>query len=175
MVQPHSFSSIPVIDLAQASTPAGRSQLLKALHHALTSVGFLYVANHGVPKHVVADMVALLPKLFNLSEAEKQEIALEKSPHFLGYSNVGSETTAGKRDLREQFEFATELENTWSSDQPLYDRLRGPNQVGAFSLLDVNRALRTALITSSGHRHFQRLGMSLRPMLQSLLRSLYGF
>jgi isopenicillin N synthase-like dioxygenase len=56
-------------------------------------------------------------------------VALHNSPHFLGYSQIGSETTAGVQDQREQFEFATELPNTWSEGKPRYELLKGPNQV----------------------------------------------
>ncbi|EEP77939.1 predicted protein [Uncinocarpus reesii 1704] len=55
-------------------------------------------------------------------------MALQNSPHFLGYSSLGSETTGGKADRREQVEFATELTAVASNTAPLYEKLRGPNQ-----------------------------------------------
>jgi isopenicillin N synthase-like dioxygenase len=127
-----SFSAIPRIDLSLANDPSTLPQLLTDLRHALVDVGFLYVSGHGVPSSVVSDLVSALPGLFGLGAAEKRAVALENSPHFLGYSGVGSENTAGSVDLREQFEFATELEATWrkGGGLPLYERLRGPNQVG---------------------------------------------
>ncbi|KAL1961898.1 hypothetical protein VTN77DRAFT_931 [Rasamsonia byssochlamydoides] len=126
----HAFTSIPIIDLSLASSPTTRDQLLRQLHHALTSVGFLYVSNHGVPDKVITDLVHSLPRLFALPPDAKEEIALCNSPHFLGYSSVGAEMTAGKTDRREQVEFATELEERWKpgSGIPLYERLKGPNQ-----------------------------------------------
>lgn len=80
---------------------------------------------------MVNGLVTSLPDLFNLSDDAKQEIALANSPHFLGYSSVGAETTGGKADEREQVEFATELTAPYNDDGnvPLYERLRGPNQV----------------------------------------------
>lgn len=129
----HDFTSIPIIDLSLASSPetTTRDHLLRQLHHALTSVGFLYVSNHGVPDGVIADLVDALPKLFALPSDAKEQIALHNSPHFLGYSSVGAEMTAGKTDRREQVEFATELEERWMPGRgiPLYERLKGPNQV----------------------------------------------
>ncbi|KAL1983465.1 hypothetical protein VTN96DRAFT_10286 [Rasamsonia emersonii] len=126
----HAFTSIPIIDLSLASSPSTRSELLHQLRHALTSVGFLYVANHGVPEKVISDLVEALPKLFALPAQAKDEIALRNSPHFLGYSSVGAEMTAGRTDRREQVEFATELEERWAPGCgiPLYERLKGPNQ-----------------------------------------------
>jgi isopenicillin N synthase-like dioxygenase len=123
------FQSIPIIDLSLANSPATRSGLLQQLHQALIEVGFLYVSNHEVPQNVVSDLKEVLPRLFNLDLEHKEKVALYNSPHFLGYSRIGSETTAGVQDQREQFEFATELPYTWSEDKPRYERLKGPNQV----------------------------------------------
>jgi isopenicillin N synthase-like dioxygenase len=123
------FTSIPVIDLDKASNQDTKVDLLSDLRHALTDVGFLYVFNHGISKTVISDLVDALPRLFSLSQQEKEEVALKKSPHFLGYSDTGAERTAGKTDAREQFEFATELLDEWKKGQPLAERLKGPNQV----------------------------------------------
>lgn len=124
-----SFTRIPRLDLSLAAEPTTQPQLLRELRYALTDVGFLYVENHGVPGDAISDVVDALPRLFALPAAAKEEVALAKSPHFLGYSGDGSETTAGRSDRREQFEFATELTATWSDGLPLRDRLRGPNPV----------------------------------------------
>ena len=123
------FQSIPVIDLSLAKSPSTRPKLLKEIHYALTRVGFLYITHHDVPPKVIADLKDTLPTLFALDPATKEEVALHNSPHFLGYSQVGSETTAGIQDKREQFEFATELPDVWHQGLPIYERLKGPNQV----------------------------------------------
>ncbi|KAI1804191.1 putative hyoscyamine 6-dioxygenase [Daldinia bambusicola] len=123
-----SFNEIPIIDLLQANDISTNPKLLGSLRYALTEVGFLYVSNHGVPAAVIDELVNALPALFELSREVKKSVALENSPHFLGYSGVGSENTGGREDQREQFEFATELTETWRPDLPLYERLRGPNQ-----------------------------------------------
>lgn len=127
MASAHNFDSIPIIDLSLAATDKPR--LLAQLRHALTDVGFLYVVNHGVPATAISDVVQALPRLFALPPGAKEGVALRNSPHFLGYSGDGAETTGGKTDRREQFEFATELGETWRVGSPLRDRLRGPNQV----------------------------------------------
>ncbi|KAI1176045.1 2OG-Fe(II) oxygenase superfamily protein [Nemania sp. FL0916] len=125
-----SFATIPTLDLSQSTNPSSRGVFLQDLRHALIDVGFLYISNHGVPSTVIADLVAALPTLFALGDEVKSAVALENSPHFLGYSGIGSENTGGSADLREQFEFATELEATWREGEgmPLCERLRGPNQ-----------------------------------------------
>ncbi|KAF5580243.1 epoxide hydrolase [Fusarium pseudoanthophilum] len=116
------FTQIPIIDIS-SPTP----QTLSNLRTALTDIGFLYISNHSVPSSTISSLINILPNLFALSPQAKQEIALENSPHFLGYSAAGTETTAGKADLREQVELATELDKA-PDDAPLYDGLRGPNQ-----------------------------------------------
>ena len=123
------FTSIPVIDFAQANSPEMRAEVLAELRYALTHVGFLYISNHGISNVVIKSLVDALSRLFSLSDEEKFEVALSNSPHFLGYSGTGAETTAGKVDEREQFEFATELVNDWTEEKPLAEKLRGPNQV----------------------------------------------
>lgn len=138
MATAHDFTEIPIIDLSLASCSDTRPILLKRLHHALVSTGFLYVSNHGVPPKVIRDLVEILPRFFSLTDSAKEQIALSSSPHFLGFSNVGSETTGGKADKREQVEFATELTASNDTDAPLYEKLRGPNQVRADSIFPCN-------------------------------------
>ncbi|KAK2042898.1 2OG-Fe(II) oxygenase [Colletotrichum somersetense] len=123
-----SFTTIPIIDLSLADDPASEAGLRERLRHALVHVGFLYVVNHGVPEETVSAVVEALPRLFALPAAAKEEMALANSPHFLGYSGDGTETTAGAADRREQVEFATELADGWRPGLPLRERLRGPNQ-----------------------------------------------
>jgi isopenicillin N synthase-like dioxygenase len=124
-----SFTEIPTIDLALAKDPVSLPQLLQSLRHALVDVGLLYISNHSVPQSTIENLVTALPALFSLPQQANQAIALENSPHFLGYSGTGHESTGGKADQREQVEFATELSETWSETSLLYERLRGPNQV----------------------------------------------
>ncbi|KAF5019461.1 hypothetical protein F66182_8543 [Fusarium sp. NRRL 66182] len=118
----HDFTSIPILDLSLSD-----DQVLPKLRLALADVGFLYISNHDVPSSVIDDLVQILPRLFALADETKHEIALANSPHFLGYSAAGTETTAGNLDQREQLELATELTKA-PDGSPLYDRLRGPNQ-----------------------------------------------
>ncbi|KAJ8060268.1 hypothetical protein OCU04_010609 [Sclerotinia nivalis] len=122
------FSEIPVLDLSLANDPSTKPQLLKELRDVLLNIGFLFVKNHEVPTDIVDKLVQTLPDLFGIPIEEKISIALENSPHFLGYSGLGAEMTAQVKDQREQFEFATELEPTWVEGDLLYKKLVGPNQ-----------------------------------------------
>jgi isopenicillin N synthase-like dioxygenase len=133
-----------------ASDPDAKPALLKQLHAALFDVGFLYVINHNVPADTISRLANMLPDLFGLPVEQKAHLSKLNSPHFLGYSGFAEETTLGKQDLREQFDFATELPAIWENGTSpdatselrpcnrngsiprdftqLYWRLRGPNQ-----------------------------------------------
>ncbi|KIW18270.1 hypothetical protein PV08_02558 [Exophiala spinifera] len=122
--------SIPTIDLSKAQNSLTRAEVLEELRHALLEVGFLYLANYSPVYSTIDDLVRILPPLFGLPQDVKESVALVNSPHFLGYSKFGSETTAKAQDHREQFELANELEDKYGRDNtlPLYSRLQGPNQ-----------------------------------------------
>ena len=133
--------SIPVLDLSQALLPSTRQFPLSQLREALFHTGFLYIINHEVDKATINDMVEKLPIIFDLPSNLKSQRSKKSSPHFLGYSGFAEETTLGKKDLREQWDFGSDVPAIWndtnvfkhsnsSSKQysELYWRLRGPNQ-----------------------------------------------
>jgi isopenicillin N synthase-like dioxygenase len=131
--------SLPILDLSLADDPSSRAHLLEQLRASLFDIGFLYVENHGVEQSRVSALTDLLPKLFDLPDASKLRVSKLNSPHFLGYNGFAEETTLGKRDLREQFDYATELPVIWEQEKSevdgegrdysqLFWRLRGPNQ-----------------------------------------------
>lgn len=128
MIEPKSisFEEIPLIDFDDLTRD--KVKLLSRLRFAILEVGFLYVKNINITKYDIDNLVTLLPELFNVSIEDKRQILLEDSPHFLGYSAVGSETTAGKVDQREQFEFTSDPVSRWRQGSPLYLKLHGPNQ-----------------------------------------------
>jgi isopenicillin N synthase-like dioxygenase len=130
--------TIPILDLGLAEDPSQRNILLGQLRDALFNVGFLYIINHGVEEETILNLATRMPELFCLSDLDKNELSKLHSPHFLGYSSVAEEITQGKHDLREQFDFATELPVIYGSESSIqhserdfasqYWRLRGPNQ-----------------------------------------------
>ena len=137
-----SFSSLPVLDLSLADDKLQRPRFLQQLHEALFDVGFLYIVNHGVAESTIKNLTSMLPRLFDLPIESRSSLTKPNSPHFLGYSGFAEETTAGQQDLREQFDFATELPVVWQELKDVgcgrgayrrdftqqYWRLRGPNQ-----------------------------------------------
>ena len=137
------MASIPVLDLSWANDPDRKPKLLDQLRAALFEVGFLYIVNHGVDSNIIEALTDRLPDLFALPDEQKAALSKLNSPHFLGYSGFAEEPTLGKQDLREQFDFATELPVVYDESgdtavtdcgsgqrdfTQLYWRLRGPNQ-----------------------------------------------
>ncbi|KAF2126001.1 Clavaminate synthase-like protein [Dothidotthia symphoricarpi CBS 119687] len=79
---------LPILDISKATKTDQKLELLDQLHNALFN---------------------LLPTLFDQPPHTKASLPKLKSPHFLGYSGYAEETTLGVKDLREQFDLATEL------------------------------------------------------------------
>lgn len=123
------FSFIPVIDLEEAFDPDKKPLFLQHLRYALMNVGFLLLANHekyGPSRQDFADIKQQAIEFFALPEHVKKECEMINSPHFLGYSRLGNEITAGRADWREQIDLATELPKP-KKGEPLYKQIEGPN------------------------------------------------
>ncbi|KAI0392774.1 hypothetical protein F5Y17DRAFT_435031 [Xylariaceae sp. FL0594] len=122
-----SFTSIPILDLAQSRDPATKPQFLAELRHALMEVGFLYLKNVGVPDDLWRDVVSQGRAFFDIPREEKLKIEMKNAPSFLGYSQLSAEITAGAIDHREQIDLSTE-HPVPGPDAPLWDNLLAPNQ-----------------------------------------------
>ncbi|KAI9571182.1 Clavaminate synthase-like protein [Boletus coccyginus] len=113
------FSSVPVLDFALANDEA---------HMHSSTLAFSTLKNHTVPQNVIDDLIGYIPRLFDLPQEAKNEILMANSPHFFGYSKLGTEVTKGKIDYSEIFSFGTPHETRWRPGAPEYLRLWGPCQ-----------------------------------------------
>ncbi len=122
---------IPVLRLDTARTASGAfaSGFLDDLRAALHEVGFLQLTDYGAAPGQIAELTDLTARFFALPLDERLALDNRLSPHFRGYTRLGHEITAGRRDAREQLDFGPEQEPlpraAW--DAP-FDLLRGPNQ-----------------------------------------------
>ncbi|CAG8637516.1 10658_t:CDS:2, partial [Dentiscutata heterogama] len=105
-----------------------KDEFLSQLRHTLFHIGFLYVKNHPIPEELITKIKSYSTQLFDLPTSEKLRIEMCNSPHFLGYNKLAAEKTKDIDDQREQFDFATETPYTWKEGEPMYRRLKGPNQ-----------------------------------------------
>ena len=78
---------------------------------------------------LMREVRALAARAIRLPAADLRAIDMVHSPHFRGYSCVGSERTQGRADLREQLDFAPERSpDPRARGGAAYWRLPGPNQ-----------------------------------------------
>lgn len=118
-----SVTALPVIDLR--GEPGGLRQGLREAAH---EVGFCYLTGHGVPAALVNKLLGAARRLFALPQADKDAIAMVKSPHFRGYTRLGGELTRGEVDWREQIDVGPQRPSIGGPGKPDYLWLQGPNQ-----------------------------------------------
>jgi isopenicillin N synthase-like dioxygenase len=118
-----SVTALPEVDLRHPAGPL-RERLREITHE----VGFFYLTGHGVPDALTDRMLAVARQLFALPQADKDAVAMVRSPHFRGYTRLGGELTRGEVDWREQIDIGPEREPIGGPGQPDYLWLQGPNQ-----------------------------------------------
>lgn len=118
-----SVTALPVVDLR-----AGANQLRRGLREAAHEVGFFYLTGHGVPDELAHRVLRAARRLFELPQADKDAVAMVRSPHFRGYTRMGGELTRGEVDWREQIDIGPERAPIGGPGQPDYLWLQGPNQ-----------------------------------------------
>jgi isopenicillin N synthase-like dioxygenase len=116
-------AALPIVDL-RADPGALRDSLREAAHQ----VGFFYLTGHDVPEDLTARMLEVARRLFALPQAQKDAVAMVRSPHFRGYTRLGGELTLGEVDWREQIDIGPERPPIGGSGKPDYLWLQGPNQ-----------------------------------------------
>ena len=122
-------ASIPVVDIAplRAGDRAAAAPVIRALDAACRTHGFFYVAGHGVPPSLLAELERLARAFFAGDEATKREIRMALGGRaWRGYFPVGGELTSGAPDWKEGLYFGAEL----AADHPAVrrgDPLHGPN------------------------------------------------
>jgi isopenicillin N synthase-like dioxygenase len=118
-----SVTALPVVDLR-----ADSSQLRQGLREAAHEVGFFYLTGHEVPQELAGRLLAAARRLFELPDADKDAVAMVRSPHFRGYTRLGGELTRGRVDWREQIDIGPERPPIGGKGKPDYLWLQGPNQ-----------------------------------------------
>jgi isopenicillin N synthase-like dioxygenase len=86
------MSAIPVLDLSQAASVAGKARLVQELRQACLEAGFFYVINHGVSADLVRSAYAQTALLFDAPMPDKMAIHLSHSTCRRGYERIGDQT-----------------------------------------------------------------------------------
>lgn len=123
-----STAGLPVLDLRRRHGD-DRQTFLTELRRAARDVGFFVVTGHGVAPELETSLDDAVRRFFALPVAERLAIENTGSPHFRGYSRVGTELTAGRADQREQIDVGPEREAVLRHDgDPVWTGLVGPNR-----------------------------------------------
>ena len=90
--------TLPIISLAKLLHGPERDTEIARLRQVTHEIGFFYLADHGIPAELQAEMFTVAEEFFALPQEAKEEIAFTDNPHYRGYSRLGEELTQGKTD-----------------------------------------------------------------------------
>lgn len=126
----HDQGAIPVLDLATARQSDGsfNPEFIEQLRHATHHVGFFQITGYGASPGQPERLLDLIRRFFTLPLEERMKLDNRRSPHFRGYTRMGTEVTQGRADAREQIDYSPEREpvTDYPDDKP-YWLLQGPN------------------------------------------------
>ena len=122
--------SIPVLDLGTARQADGSfsPDFIGQLRYATHNVGFFHVTGYGAAPGQPEQLLDTIRRFFSLPLEERLKLDNRLSPHFRGYTRMGTEVTQGKADAREQIDYSPERQpvTDYPEDQPFW-LLQGPN------------------------------------------------
>jgi isopenicillin N synthase-like dioxygenase len=110
------MGAVPCFDFGAAMDPRTIAHVEKAARE----IGCFYVRHPLFRAARCEQALADARAFFSVSQAAKERLSIERSPHFRGYSEMRNE-----RDWREQIHFGRE--EPAGGPAPAYQRLRGPN------------------------------------------------
>ncbi|XP_064406714.1 uncharacterized protein LOC135351592 isoform X2 [Halichondria panicea] len=98
---------IPVVDLrdtVSGSKDLGSCPQVKELHSSLSTVGFVFLKNHGIDKQMVEGSFAASREFFALSEESKAVFATNAGCGPNGYSSINAKSSPQPNDMKEFFD-----------------------------------------------------------------------
>jgi isopenicillin N synthase-like dioxygenase len=126
----HDQGAIPVLDLGRARQDDGSfsPHFIEQLRYATHNVGFFQITGYGAAPGQPERLLDLIRRFFALPLKERMKLDNRLSPHFRGYTRMGTEVTQGRADAREQIDYSPEREpvTDYPADKP-YWLLQGPN------------------------------------------------
>ncbi|RMD48349.1 MAG: isopenicillin N synthase family oxygenase [Alphaproteobacteria bacterium] len=109
------LDAVPVVDFAGWSgDAAARDGVARAIDHALTNIGFMYLSGHGVPERLRADAFRVAREFFARPQDEKMALHISRSgPALHGYTEFfGENADPGRtRDYKEIFDLGREAKD----------------------------------------------------------------
>ncbi len=157
------MNELPIVDMdgVRAGDPKAIERAARDIHAAFTTVGFLYIANHGLPETVVQDALREAQGFFRQPVEKKREVAINKRHR--GFNALGDALMyeATKPDYKEFYTMGLELPED-DPDVLAGEPLRGPNNWPAD-----RPALRTAMT-----RYYEEIGQCGADLLSCVAVSL---
>ena len=158
--------TIPVLDMSTARLADGsfNPDFIDQLRDAAHRVGFFQIVGYGAADGQVAELFDAIKRFFELPLDERLKLDNRNSPHFRGYTRMGTERTQGRADAREQLDYSPESEPVADyADDQKYWLLRGPNQWPDAVQPDLReKAMAWAgLMSSVGHDLLAAIGVGL--------------
>lgn len=159
--------TIPVLDLRSARQADGsfNPEFIEQLRDATHRVGFFQVIGYGGVPGQAEELLALIKRFFDLPLEERMTLDNRLSPHFRGYTRMGTEVTQGKADAREQIDYSPDREplQDYPPEQP-YWLLQGHNLWPDESLPELEPAAMAwaELMSTVGAELMRAIAVSLR-------------
>ena len=105
------MNELPIVDMSgvRAGQPKAVERAARDIHAAFTTVGFLYIANHGLPETVIQDALREAQGFFRQPVEKKREVAINKRHR--GFNALGDALMyeATKPDYKEFYTMGLEL------------------------------------------------------------------
>ena len=116
---------IPVIDIAPLRDGSDPVSVARQLHRASREVGFIYIANHGIPEAAIENARAMAMRFFRQPDGDKMTVAVSGTHR--GFLSVGGARMQddAKADLKESFVWGYEDNDGNTPDD---HQLRGANR-----------------------------------------------
>ena len=103
------MNALPIIDFAsfRSGSARGRAEVPRAIAQAAETIGFFYLANHGISQAVTDAAFAAGRRFFDLPLAAKREVSIREQRGYQAYKDV---TRPGYlANLNESFFFGLDL------------------------------------------------------------------
>ncbi|HEY8702494.1 MAG TPA: 2-oxoglutarate and iron-dependent oxygenase domain-containing protein [Arthrobacter sp.] len=163
----HDQGSIPVLDLSKARQADGSfsPEFIEQIRDAAHRVGFFQLTGYGASPGQEEELLSTIRRFFGLPLEERMKLDNRLSPHFRGYTRMGTEVTQGRADAREQIDYSPEREpvKDCPPDQP-YWLLQGHNMWPDESLPELEPAAMewAGLMSTVGAELLRAIAVSLQ-------------
>ncbi|XP_046543309.1 proline hydroxylase buaE-like [Haliotis rubra] len=120
-------SAIPIVDFQKyglnvADTTSVTDDVLettaKEIYDAFSTIGFLYLTNHGIEQRKVDAMFRVSKSFFDHPVEEKMKCVLDHRYGYHGYVALDSESLGSVADFKETFNFTPKDDGAWPADLP---------------------------------------------------------